>query len=81
MPKPTKLLAIRCSPAQHEALRRHAFERNVTLSTLARDVLTMWVRAVTSPDDPLFHGQFGRIPDPPDDIYPGYLEGLGFGDV
>jgi hypothetical protein len=80
MPSPTKLLAIRVTPAQHEAMRRHAFERNVSMSELVRDVLVSWVLAITPPDDPLFQGPFGRMPDPPREVYPGYLQSLGFGD-
>jgi len=74
-------MAIRMSPALHEALRRHAFERGVSVARLVNDVLGIWCNAATDPSDPLFSGPMGaKLPSMPTEefAYPGYLDSLVF---
>jgi hypothetical protein len=80
--KATAYRAFNCrlAPTTHEFLRRHAFERNVSLTLLINDILRLWVIAATDTSDTRFGPQATgyALPEPPPDRYPGYLQSLVF---
>ena len=45
---------IRLPVSLAETMRRHAFDRNVSLTRLLTDVLTLWAITMTDPQDPVF---------------------------
>ena len=75
-----QVLHVRVNPSLYEVMKRHAFERGVFMGQLVEDVLTLWVKAVTDPDDPVFSPRrMGvRMPGEVQERRPGYRETLGF---
>lgn len=73
-------LSLRLTPDLQEVLRRHAFERRRSLNSLITDILRLWAIAATDPTDPFFNPRaMGvRMPDAPEEVYPGYRESLIF---
>jgi hypothetical protein len=71
---------IRLSPALWAYLKTHAFRRDVSEQELGRDIWRSWVRRATPVNDPVFElASIGyRLPDPPTEKYPGYVESLRF---
>ena len=76
---PYRVLYIRTDPSLDEVLRRHAFERDISKSTLCEDILRMVILAITDPSDPTFMpSKMGvKMPSPVPERYPGYRETLG----
>jgi hypothetical protein len=77
---PVRSFNARMDPGLHEAIRRHAFERNVSMSQLLNDIMRVWVLAATDPRDPQFSPRALPLglPEPPHEHYPGYLDSLVF---
>ena len=77
---PVRAFNCRIDPATYEFLRRHAFERNVSLTALVNDIFRLWVIAATDTDDPRFGipSTGYSVPEPPPERYPGYLRSLVF---
>jgi hypothetical protein len=71
---------LRLPPSVYEVIRRHAFERNISINRLLTDVLRVWCIAATDPTDPFFTpSALGtKLPEPPEEVYPGYLDSLVF---
>ena len=71
---------LRLNPVLYAAIRRHAFEREVSMNEMVSDILRLWLVAATDRTDPYFtSGRLGgAFPEPPPERYPGYLEGLVF---
>ncbi len=80
MTKATRAMSINAEAGLHDALRRHAFERNVSLNKLVNDILSLWVLAATDRTDPLFSPRSLPFPLPemPTGPYPEYVESLVF---
>jgi hypothetical protein len=76
----TEVLFLRIDPGLNAALRRHAWERQVSKERLCEDLLRSWVLAVTDPDDTTFSPQKMGVPMPKpipaDRRPPGYLDSL-----
>lgn len=80
MTNPRRQMSVGVSAGLHDALRRHAFERNVSMNKLVSDVLSLWVLAATDPTDPMFSPRSMPFPLPehPTGDYPEYVESLVF---
>ena len=64
---------LRLDPSVHLAVRRRAFEKEVSMNQLVNDILTLWILATPDPSD----SRYGPI-SPPKEIYPGYLDEILF---
>ncbi len=75
-----KNLVLRLPPSVYHTVRRHAFERNVSINQLITDVLSLWCIAATDPTDPFFtpKAMGYPLPDHPVEQYKGYLDSLVF---
>lgn len=73
-------LNIHTDPLVKELMRRHAFERGVSVSKLASDILRIWLRSVTDIANPIFNPVIMEtgLPSAPINHRPGYTSSLGF---
>ena len=69
-----KAFQARLDDRLHELLRRHSFQRNVSINQLVSDVLTLWVLAAHEEGNPLFDVELPTIAQ----RHAGYLTSLGF---
>jgi len=71
--RPERSFNLRLEPTIHLAVRRRAFEREVSMNQLVADILCLWLLATPDPGDE----RYGPLPQP-QERYPGYLESLIF---
>lgn len=78
--KAVRSFNLRLDTGIYEVLRRHAFERGVSLNSMLTDVLLLWCIAATDQTDPFFSPKnLGvKLPPPPEERYEGYLNSLVF---